>query len=92
MPTLDGEDKVVGSLLREDTESGNYTRCFTVLDFSVYKLRLYHEDAEVAIMGGREGDFPIITLLSTQSECNYRPIMAVLNSEVNLFSGTHFSN
>ena len=47
MPVVDGEDKVVGIVLKERRDSGDYHRCYLVLDFSTHKLKTYTEEAEV---------------------------------------------
>ena len=52
MPTVDGEDKVVGGVLKEVRETGNYVRCYMVINFSTHKLRLYPERAEVSTACG----------------------------------------
>lgn len=40
MPQLDGEDKVVGTVLREMAD-WSYVRCFLVLDFSIHRLKVF---------------------------------------------------
>ena len=49
MPLLDGDDKVVGLVLREDEPTGSYVRSYLVLDFSTHKLKMYPEVAEFEI-------------------------------------------
>ncbi len=47
MPSLDGDDKVVGCVARETPSTGYYVRCYVVLDFNIHKLRMYPEEAEL---------------------------------------------
>ena len=47
MPTLDGDDRVVGVVLREHPTTGNYIRSYLVLDFSTHKLRMYPEQVQL---------------------------------------------
>lgn len=46
MPGLDSSGKVVGVLLREDHETGNYYKCYVAISFETHLLGMYPMEAE----------------------------------------------
>ena len=46
MPFFD-DDKAVGTVFVESRETGNYSKNYMVVDFTLHKIRLYPPDAEV---------------------------------------------
>ena len=47
MPTVDADGRIVGILLREDRDTGNYSSCYVVINFTSRLLNLYSPEAEV---------------------------------------------
>ncbi len=48
MPVQDDSGKVVGTVLYEDSTSGNYSVCFVSICFTNQMMKLYSAEAEVS--------------------------------------------